>query len=194
MAMVHPSAEVDPSARLGPGTRIWHHVQVRENARLGANCVVGKGVYIDHDVHIGDNVKIENGAFIFHGATLEDGVFVGPNACLTNDSYPRAITPEGRPKGAADWQVGRILVRYGAAIGAGAVVLPDVTIGRWAMVAAGAVVVRDVSDHSLVAGCPARPIGYVCACGRRLVVQGDEWACRACGADYCLPPLEVAAS
>ncbi|MFQ5878801.1 MAG: DapH/DapD/GlmU-related protein [Dehalococcoidia bacterium] len=194
MVVIHPTAQVDASARIGPGSRIWHHAQVRENAHLGANCTVGSGAYIDHDVRIGDNVKVENGALIFYDAVLEDGVFIGPGACLANDRYPRAITPDGRPKATTDWHAGRILVRYGAAIGAGAVVLPDVTIGRWAMVAAGAVVVRDVPDYALVAGSAARPIGYVCACGRRLTSQGDGWLCTACRASYHLPPLEVAAS
>jgi acetyltransferase-like isoleucine patch superfamily enzyme len=193
MVIIHPTAEVDPSASIGAGTRVWHHAQVRENARLGANCTVGKGAYIDHDVYIGDNVKIQNCALIYYRATLEDGVFIGPNACLTNDRYPRAITPDGRPKVATDWDVGQIVIRYGAAIGAGAVVLPNVTIGRWALVAAGAVVSRDVLDQTLVAGCPARPIGYVCTCGRRLVPQGEQWLCKSCGASYKLPPLEVTA-
>ncbi len=178
---IHPTAEVSPQAELGPGTRVWHHAQVREGARLGSHCIVGKGAYIDLDVQIGSNVKIQNYALIYHGATVEDGVFIGPHACLTNDKVPRAITPDGLLKGADDWQVGPILVRYGASLGTGAVVLPGVTIGRFAMVGAGAVVTRDVPDFGLVIGQPARLVGYVCRCGQRLSTTrtGAFW-CATC--------------
>lgn len=166
--MIHPTAEVSPEAQIGEGTRIWHQAQVREGARIGRECIIGKGVYIDRDVVIGDRVKIQNGASIYHGVTLEDGVFIGPNACLTNDKMPRAITPAGDLKQDADWAVGKILVKYGASVGAGAIVLPQVTIGRFAMVGAGAVVTKDVPDQGLVVGNPARLVGYMCKCGRRL--------------------------
>jgi len=169
--MIHPTAEVSPKAQIGEGTRIWHHAQVREGARIGRNCIIGKNVYIDFDVTIGDNVKIQNNASVYHGVKIEDGVFIGPHACLTNDKIPRAITPTGELKSSQDWEVGRILVKYGASIGAGAVILPNVTIGRFAMVGAGAVVTRDVPDHGLVVGNPARLVGYVCRCGRRLRLQ-----------------------
>jgi UDP-2-acetamido-3-amino-2,3-dideoxy-glucuronate N-acetyltransferase len=166
--MIHPTAEVSPHAEIGPGTRIWHQAQVRERARIGANCIVGKGAYIDFDVQIGDNVKIQNGVFVYHGVTIEDGVFVGPRVCFTNDTFPRAITPDGTLKTDADWEVGKILVRYGASLGAGSIILPDVIVGRFALVGAGAVVTRNVPDHGLVLGNPARLVGYVCRCGRRL--------------------------
>ena len=177
---IHPTAEVSTQAELGPGTRIWHHAQVRAGARLGRDCIVGKGAYIDFDVQIGSRVKIQNYALVYHGASLEDGVFIGPRACLTNDRTPRAITPDGALKDADDWQVGRITVRYGASVGAGAIVLADVTIGRFAMVGAGAVVTRDVPDHALVAGVPARLAGYVCRCGQRLSreTDGSFWCSR----------------
>ena len=165
---IHPTAEVSPLATIGEGTKIWHQAQVRERARIGRSCVIGKGAYIDFDVVIGDQVKIQNGAFIYHGATIEDGVFVGPHACLTNDKLPRAITPDGELKRDADWEVGKILVQYGASIGAGAIILPGVTVGRFAMVGSGAVVTRDVAAHALVVGNPARQVGFVCACGQRL--------------------------
>jgi len=165
---IHSTAEVSPGAWLADGTRIWHHVHVREGARIGRQCILGKGVYVDFDVTIGDRCKIQNGAYLYHGVTLEEGVFVGPNAVFTNDRVPRAITPEGELKAAEDWEAGRILVRRGASVGAGAIVLPGVEIGRWAMVGAGAVVTRDVPDHGLVLGNPARLVGYVCRCGRRL--------------------------
>ena len=187
--MIHPTAEVSPKAQIGEGTRIWHHAQVREGAKIGRNCIIGKNVYIDFDVTIGDNVKIQNNASVYHGATVEDGVFIGPHACLTNDKIPRAITPTGQLKGSQDWEVGRILVKYGASIGAGAVILPNVTIGRFAMVGAGAVVTRDVPDHGLVVGNPARLVGYVCRCGRRLQPQGVKdrkmrMMCDVCNEEY----------
>jgi acetyltransferase-like isoleucine patch superfamily enzyme len=172
--MIHPTAEVSPKAQIGEGTKIWHQAQVREGARLGANCIVGKGVYIDFDVVIGNNVKIQNGASIYHGVTLEDGAFIGPHTCLTNDKTPRAITPAGDLKRDADWEVGKILVKYGASVGAGAVVLPQVIIGRFALVGAGAVVTRDVPDYGLVYGNPARLHGFVCPCGEKLAAVANK--------------------
>lgn len=179
--VIHSTAEVSPQAHIGEGTRIWHQVQVREGARIGSNCIIGQGSYVDFDVVIGDNVKVQNGAFLYHGLTIEDGVFVGPGACMTNDLYPRAITPDGQLKGHDDWTVGPTRICYGASIGAGAVVLPNVTIGRFALVAAGAVVTRSVPAHGLVAGVPARLIGYVCCCGHRLEQSQVGWCCSACG-------------
>lgn len=182
---IHPTADVSPQAQIGAGTRIWHQAQVREGVRLGCNCIVGKGAYLDLNVAVGDNVKIQNYALVYHGATLEDGVFIGPHACLTNDRTPRAITPAGVLQTDDDWQVGPIVVRYGASVGAGAVVLPGVTIGRWAMVGAGAVVTRDVPDLGLVVGQPARLVGYVCRCGRHLAQdeEGVFW-CHNCQQRY----------
>ena len=157
---IHPTAEVSPQASIGEGTRIWHQAQIRERARIGEQCIIGKGVYIDLDVVIGSQVKVQNGASIYHGATIEDGVFIGPHACFTNDRLPRAITPDGQLKGDSDWEVGRTLVQRGASIGAGAILLPGVTVGTFAMVGAGAVVTHDVPAHGLVVGNPARPVSY----------------------------------
>ena len=174
--MIHPSADVAPSAIIGEGTNIWHQAQVREDAQLGRNCIVGKGAYIDTGVMIGDNVKIQNNASLYHGLELEDGVFVGPHVIFTNDRIPRAINPDGSLKSADDWEVGRTRVRYGAAIGAGAVIVTGVTIGRWAMVGSGAVVTKDVPDHALVVGSPARILGYVSAKGARCATQAEAIA------------------
>jgi acetyltransferase-like isoleucine patch superfamily enzyme len=182
---IHATAEVSPRAELGAGTHIWHQAQVREGARLGSHCTVGKGAYIDAEVEIGSNVKIENYALVYRGSTIEDGVFIGPHACLTNDKAPRAITPAGALKRAEDWDVGRIVVRYGASVGAGAIVLPGVTMGRFAMVGAGAVVAHDVPDFGLVVGQPARLVGYVCRCGRRLIrVTSGAFCCATCQERY----------
>lgn len=177
---IHPTADVSPKAQIGPGTRIWHFVQVREGVVIGENCILGKDVYVDFDVKIGNNVKIQNSALLYHGATLEDGVFIGPQVCLTNDRTPRAITSQGLLKGNDDWVVGPILVKHGASIGAGSILLPDLTVGRFALTGAGAVVTRDVPDHGLVIGNPARLVGYVCHCGRKMEQQGSLWHCSVC--------------
>jgi acetyltransferase-like isoleucine patch superfamily enzyme len=184
-AHVHPTAEVSPKATLGEGTRVWHQAQVREGARLGAECIVGKGAYVDFDVHVGSRVKIQNGAFLYHGCTIEDGVFVGPGACFTNDKFPRAINPDGTLKGNDDWEEGKTHVCYGASVGAGAIVLPGVTIGRFAVVGSGGVVAKNVPAYGLVRGVPARLVGFVCACGRALPggTEAREASCR-CGRRY----------
>jgi acetyltransferase-like isoleucine patch superfamily enzyme len=177
---IHPTADVADSAEIGPGTSIWNHAQVREDARIGGRCSVGTGAYIDFGVELGDRCKLQNGVFVYHGYTLEAGVFLGPGAMLLNDLRPRAINPDGTLKGAEDWTVAQGRVRMGAAVGGGAVLLPGVTVGCWALVGAGAVVTRDVADHALVYGNPAREAGFVCFCGRRLAGSSGALRCE-CG-------------
>lgn len=175
---IHPSATVEPGAQIAEGARIWHGAQVRAGAVIGANSVLGKGAFIDSDVRLGANCKVQNYALVYRGSILGAGVFVGPAAILTNDLYPRAITPDGQLKGGDDWCCGQIIVEDGASIGAGAIILPGVRIGRFALIGAGAVVTRDVPAHALVLGNPARQVGSVCRCGERLVA-GDR--CAVCG-------------
>lgn len=187
---IHPTAEVSPEAMIGPDTSIWNQAQVRERARIGSGCTIGKNVYVDAGVVIGDRVKIQNNVSVFHGVTIEDGVFVGPHVCFTNDRLPRAVNPDGSAKTDADWEVSPTLVRHGAALGANSTILPGVTIGRWALVGSGSVVTRDVADHELVAGNPARRAGSACACGQPLRDVADEpfrGRCPACGQPF--PPV-----
>ena len=166
---------------IGDDTRIWHEAQVREGARIGAGCVLGKGVYIDRDVAVGDRCKIQNRASLFRGVTLEDGVFVGPHAVFANDRFPRAVNTDGSPKSDDDWDVEPVFVRHGASIGAGAVVLPGVTIGAWAMVGAGAVVTASLPAHAIARGNPARVTGWACVCGRPLrPTETHMWHCAPC--------------
>jgi len=168
-ARIHPSADLERDVRVGAGSSVWNRAQVRAGASIGAECIVGRDAFIDEGVTIGDRVKIQNAALVYHGVTVEDGVFIGPNAILTNDRFPRAITATGELARADDWEVSPILLRRGCSIGAGAVVVAGTVIGRFATVGAGAVVTRDVTDHALVAGNPARRLGWVCYCGQRLV-------------------------
>ena len=189
---IHPTADVSERAEIGHGTSIWNDAQVREGARIGSGCVIAKNVYVDFDVVIGDNVKIQNNASVYHGVTIEDGVFIGPHVCLINDRLPRAINPDGSLKSAEDWTVTPTIVRRGAALGAASVILPGVTIGRWALVGAASVVTRDVDDYTLVLGNPARRLASACSCGRPLPdgSDGERFAgdCPDCGRRF--PPSD----
>ena len=167
-AFLHPTADVSPEAMIGDDTKVWSYAQIRERAHVGRQCIIGKNVYVDFDVHIGDRVKIQNNCSVYHGVTLEDGVFVGPHVCFCNDLIPRAITPDGELKSADDWEVSPIVVKRGASIGAGSILVPGITIGNFAMVGAGSLVSRSVPDQGLVYGNPARMHGFVCTCGRKL--------------------------
>src|SRR5687767_13339927 len=155
---VQPSSDVDERAAIGAGTTIWHLAQVREDATIGQNCIVGRGAYVGPGVQVGDNVKLQNYALVYEPARLGDGVFVGPAAVLTNDEYPRAVTPDGRLKTGDDWHMVGVVVGEGASIGARAVCVAPVTVGRWALIAAGAVVVKDVPDFALIVGVPGRRV------------------------------------
>jgi acetyltransferase-like isoleucine patch superfamily enzyme len=182
---IHPTADVSKDAQIGDDTRVWHEAQVREGARIGRECILGKGVYVDRDVVIGDRCKIQNRASVFHGVTLEDGVFVGPHALLANDRFPRAVNVDGTLKTDDDWVIEPSLIREGASIGAGAIVLPGLTVGHWAMIGAGAVVTANVEDHAIMRGNPARLAGWACVCGRPLrISETNMWYCDACDRPY----------
>ena len=170
-AYVHASATVEPDVAIGVGSKVWASSQVGTGARLGRDCVVGIGAFIDTGVTLGDNCKVQNRALVYAPAVLGDGVFVGPAAVLTNDLYPRAVNPDGSVKSADDWEPVGVTLRSGCSVGAGAVVVAPAVVGEWATVAAGAVVVHDVPDFALVAGVPARRIGWVGRAGRPLVEE-----------------------
>lgn len=178
---VHPTAHVEDGATLGAGTRIWHQAQVRPGARLGEGCIIGKGAFIDLDVQIGDRCKIQNYACVYHGTRLGNGVFVGPHVVFTNDRFPRAINPDGSLKTDDDWEVGETTVEDGASLGARSVILPGLHLGAWSLVGAGSVVTRDVPAYAIVAGVPARRVGWACACGRQL---DDGLRCASCAISY----------
>jgi UDP-2-acetamido-3-amino-2,3-dideoxy-glucuronate N-acetyltransferase len=172
---VHPSAIVDEGATIGPGSRIWHFCHVMPGARIGAGCAFGQNCYVGNRVVVGNSVRVQNNVSVYDNVTLEDDVFVGPSAVFTNVVNPRAAV--SRKDEYRD-----TVVRRGATIGANATVVCGHEIGEGAFVAAGAVVTRPVPAYALVAGVPARRIGWMCRCGVRLAEP--ELACRACGARY----------
>jgi acetyltransferase-like isoleucine patch superfamily enzyme len=179
---IAPGADVEDGSSIGAGSTVWQLAAIRSGASIGEGCVIGRGAYIGPGVVMGDRCKVQNHALIYEPAVLEDGVFVGPAVVFTNDTFPRAITPDGRLKTADDWHAVGVTVRTGASIGARAVCIAPVVIGRWATVAAGAVVVKDVADFALVAGVPARRIGWVGPAGFPLQPQGEgDFVCPETG-------------
>lgn len=172
MPQVHMSATVEAGAVVGAGTRIWHHAHVRGGAVVGRSCILGKNVYVDEGARIGDRVKIQNNVSVYNGVRICDDVLVGPSAVFTNDLRPRAAGD--------DWQITRTTVRSGASIGANATIVCGTEIGEHAMVGAGAVVTRTVRPHQLVAGNPARHLGWICRCGAVLSREEQPPASLTC--------------
>lgn len=170
----HSSAIIDHGARIGEGSRIWHWVHVCSGAKIGQGCSLGQNVFVGNRVIIGDNVKIQNNVSVYDGVTLENDVFCGPSVVFTNVYNPRA---EIRKMD----QLRPTRVCRGATIGANATVVCGVTIGCYAFIGAGAVVTRDVPDHALVFGNPARNVGWMCRCGERLT---NDLLCPVCGDHY----------
>ena len=173
----HETAIVDAGASIGAGTRVWHWVHVCAGARIGAGCVLGQNVYVGNRVVIGDNVRIQNNVSVYDEVTLEDDVFCGPSMVFTNVVNPRAAVSRKD-------EYRRTVVRRGATIGANATVICGHAIGRYAFIGAGAVVTREVPDHALMTGVPARRTGWMCRCGEKLPALSGGVACPSCGARY----------
>ena len=172
---VHESSYIDDDVKIGKGTKIWHFCHIQSGAEVGENCSFGQNVNVSNNVKIGNGVKVQNNVSIYEGVELEDYVFCGPSMVFTNDSTPRAKYP----KGSAGYK--RTLLKEGATVGANATIVCGHTIGKWAMIAAGAVVTKDVPDYALMAGVPAKQIGWVCECGEKL---DEHKMCPKCNCQY----------
>lgn len=170
---VHPSSYIDEDVVIGTGTKIWHFCHIQRGARLGNNCSLGQNVNIGNDVIVGNGVRIQNNVSVYSGVELEDNVFCGPSCCFTNVSIPRAHFP-------VNGKYSSTLIREGASLGANCTIVCGHTIGRCAMIAAGAVVTNDVKDYALMAGVPAKQIGWVCECGKKLDPKSLTCTCGRC--------------
>lgn len=175
---VHPSSYVDEGATIGKGTKIWHFSHIQKGAILGENCSLGQNVNIANNVRVGNGVRIQNNVSVYEGVELEDHVFCGPSCVFTNVTTPRAHFP-------VHGVYAKTLIKTGASLGANSTVVCGHTVGKSALIAAGAVVTKDVKDYALMAGVPARQIGWVCECGERLP---DSLTC-PCGRKYQLSTI-----
>ncbi len=175
-AYKHPSADVQ-TEMIGEDTRIWQFCVVLKGAKIGNNCNINSHCFIEDDVVIGNNVTIKCGVYVWNGIRIGDGVFVGPNVTFTNDMLPRS---KRRPAAFLETRC-----ETGSSIGAGAVIVAGVTIGKFAMIGAGSVVTKDIPPYSLWYGNPARLKGYVCECGSKL---DSEFTCEHCGKQYATTP------
>ena len=186
-ANIHPSALVE-TRFIGTGTYIWAFTHILDGASIGASCNIGDHCYIEQGVVVGDQVTIKNGNAIFEGITIEDGAFIGPNVTFTNDRYPRSprMNASASRYENAEW-LSSTLIKQGASIGGGVVLLPGITIGEFAMVGAGAVVTKDVPPYTLVVGNPAKAQGFVCQCGEALTQEenaSEDFECKDCNKQY----------
>jgi UDP-2-acetamido-3-amino-2,3-dideoxy-glucuronate N-acetyltransferase len=179
---VHESSYIDDNVSIGEGTKIWHFCHVHKGAQIGEKCSLGQNVNVSNNVKMGNGVKIQNNVSVYEGVELEDYVFCGPSMVFTNDLTPRSKYP----KGPAGYK--RTLVKYGASIGANATIVCGNTIGEWAMIASGAVVTKDVPSYALMAGVPAKQIGWVCECG---VSLKENFKCSECEREYTLENNEL---
>ncbi len=182
---VHESSYVDEGAQIGEGTQIWHFCHVMTGVVIGRGCRIGQNVFVAKNVQIGHNVKIQNNVSVYTGVTLEDDVFCGPSMVFTNIVNPRSEFPQNR-----DEQYAKTLVKRGVSIGANATIVCGVTLGRCAFIGAGAVVTKDVPDFALVYGNPARQQGWMCRCGVRLALRGDQGKCQ-CGRSFVLSGAQL---
>ena len=181
---IHSSSIVE-TQQIGQGTHIWALTHVMKDVAIGANCNIGDHCFIESGVTIGNNVTVKNGNMIWQGVTLEDGVFVGPHVAFTNDLYPRSPRlPQAQKRYSnREWLLPTV-VRKGASLGAGAVILANITIGEFSMIGAGAVVTGDVPPYALVIGNPARVRGWVCQCGQSLRFRKGTATCSDCGLNF----------
>jgi len=188
-AYVHPTSVVDKTAIIGNGTRVWHFVHVREDAEIGKDCVLADYVYVGRGVKIGNGVKLENRATVYEGVKIEDKVFVGPHVTFTNDLYPRSFS--------TDWKIVETVVKEGASIGAGTVIVCGITIGEYTLIGVGSVVTENMPPHALAYGNPALVRGFVCKCGRRLEAEEKKESyvlmkCPFCSEKYKIPVEDYA--
>lgn len=172
---VHESSYVDENVVIGDGTKIWHFSHIQKGSKLGKNCSLGQNVNIGNNVIIGNGVRIQNNVSVYEGVELEDNVFCGPSCVFTNVTTPRAHFP-------VHGIYAKTLIKEGASLGANCTIVCGHTVGKSALVAAGAVVTKDVKDYALMAGVPARQIGWVCECGEKL----DNTLICSCGRKYIL--------
>ena len=172
---IHESSYVDDDVEIGECTKIWHFCHIQKGARIGKNCSLGQNVNIGSNVHIGNGVRIQNNVSVYEGVVIEDNVFCGPSCVFTNVTTPRAHFP-------VHGVYAKTLIKEGASLGANCTVVCGYTVGKSALIGSGAVVAKDVPDYALMVGVPAKQIGWVCECGRRL---NDDFEC-ACGRRYFL--------